>query len=160
MQGEILTGFPPVFNGDSKVLILGSFPSVMSRQVNFYYGNRHNRFWRVLSEIFSEEIGSAVEDKIKFLLNNKIALADIVSGCRIKGSLDSGIKDYTVRDLSVIFNGANIIKILCNGRKSYELTYRNYKNSGIPIIYLPSTSPANTAFDISQWREELKILMH
>lgn len=149
-------GFPAVFDNNSRVLILGSFPSIISRDSKFYYGNRNNRFWQVMNECLDNNIGKSVEDKIKFLLSHNIALWDIVSSCEIEGSLDSGIRNYTISDLDIILSHALIKKILCNGRTAHKLTVRYYGNIGLPIIYLPSTSPANVRFDIKEWKRELR----
>jgi len=155
IDGIIYMGFEPVYDDKSRILILGSFPSVMSRDIGFFYGNRHNRFWRVLSLLFEEKIGNLKEEKIDFLIRHRVALWDIVSACEIKGSLDSDIRNVKVADINKIIKNSNIEKIFCNGKKSYELTLRYYGNIGIPIIYLPSTSPANTKFSVDDWREKL-----
>lgn len=150
-------GFSPVFRSDSRILILGSFPSVISRKVDFYYGNPMNRFWKVMSVCFNEIINDTIDGKKDFLLRNNLALWDIISNCEIEGSSDNSIKNYEAADLSVILNNSKIQKILCNGRKAYELTVKIYRDLNIPIIYLPSTSTANTNFDIMLWRNELVV---
>lgn len=146
-------GFPPLFDGNSKILILGSFPSVRSREVQFYYGNKQNRFWRVLQQLFGGSVDT-VEQKKQLCLHNGIALWDIVISCEINGSLDSDIKKPVPADLSAVLSHAPIEKILCNGAKAYELTLRAYKGQ-IPVIKMPSTSPANVHFDFQKWADEL-----
>lgn len=148
-------GFQPVFNADSKILILGSFPSVKSREQAFYYGNKQNRFWCMLSEFYGGAI-ETIEDKIKLCLTNRVALWDIVTSCAIKGSMDSDIKNYELADLSVVLDHSCIVKILCNGDKAYQLTNKAY-NGNIPVVKLPSTSPANVRFDKAVWFNNLKI---
>lgn len=150
------TGFEPVYNRESKVLILGSFPSVKSRSVGFYYGNPQNRFWRVLSELFHENVGGNVSDKINFLLRHGIALWDIARACEIQGSSDSKIRRPQIVDLNPVLRGSNIRKIILNGKKAGELYAMEYGKSGIPYRVLPSTSPANVRFDLQPWREAFK----
>jgi len=149
-------GFEPVFDKNSKILILGSFPSVISRNAGFYYANPKNRFWNVLSQIFSIDIGDSAEEKKKFLSEHKIALWDIVYKCEIKGSSDSDLKCVCVSDLNKIFSIAKIEKIICNGRCAYQIFCRHYKDLKQICAYLPSTSPANFRFDIELWKNELK----
>lgn len=147
-------GFDPVFDADSKILILGSFPSVKSREISFYYGNRQNKFWKILSEFYGC-VAETVEDKIKLCLNNRIALWDVVESCTIAGSMDSDIKNYTLVNLSQVLDKCSIVKILCNGQKAYELTKSVYKGD-IPLVKMPSTSPANVRFDKTIWFDNLQ----
>ena len=155
MQSDDLVfyGFKPLFDSNSKILILGSFPSVKSREQAFYYGNKQNRFWKTLSEFYGGSV-ETIEDKIQLCLRNGVALWDIVVSCSIRGSMDADIKDYTLADLSVVLDKCNITKILCNGDKAYQLTKRAY-NGGIPVTKLPSTSPANVRFDKAVWFSNL-----
>ena len=147
---EKLHGFAPIFDGNSTVLILGSFPSVKSRQAEFYYGNKQNRFWRVLSEAFGESQPQTVEDKIQLCLKHNVALWDVVASCRITGSMDADIKDYELVDLQQVLTHSKIEKILCNGATSYKLTKTAYCGN-LPVYKLPSTSPANVRFDQAAW---------
>lgn len=146
-------GFEPIFNKDSKILILGSFPSVISREINFYYGNKQNRFWKMLETCYCKNVGKSIESKIEFLLKHKLALWDIVKTCEIKGSLDNDLKCIETVDLNEILNFVNIDKIICNGTKSYELFKKYYPH--LQAICLPSTSPTNGRFDITKWEKEL-----
>lgn len=150
---RIYCGFDPVFDNNSNILILGSFPSVKSREQSFYYGNKQNRFWQVLCEFYGRPV-TTVEDKIRLCLDNKIALWDIVTSCTIKGSMDADIANYTLADLSQVLSKCNIVKILCNGAKAYELTKTAY-NGDIPVVKLPSTSPANVRFNKQAWFDNL-----
>ncbi len=138
---------PPFFNENSSVLILGSFPSVKSRELGFYYGHPQNRFWKVLSKVYGEEIPSSVEDKKDFLLRHNIALWDVIKSCDIVGSSDSSIKNIEYNDLNRIFSVANIKAIFLTGKLSYEhycLSAKRYgfKHTG---ILLSSPSSANAA---------------
>lgn len=146
-------GFEPIFDKNSKILILGSFPSVISRKNQFYYANPQNRFWKMLFQIFDEPIDPSIDQKKAFLSAHHIALWDIVQSCEIKGSQDSKIQNTSVVDLSIILDYAPIQLILCNGKKAYEIYQKNYSNS-IPCVCLPSTSPANTRFTMELWKEQ------
>ena len=134
--------FEPVFDEDSKVLILGTFPSVKSREQNFYYGHPQNRFWRVLANLTGCEVPGTVEEKKGFLLREHIAVWDVIHSCDIIGSSDSSIRNVVPNDLSEILESADIRQIYCNGAKSYEY-YRKYqeKETGRKAKKLPSTSP-------------------
>jgi len=149
------SGFEPVFNENSRILILGSFPSVKSRDAGFFYGNPKNRFWKVVSSIFNEKISGDIEDKKCFLLKHKIALWDVVYKCEIKGSLDSNLKCLEVSDLKRILNAAKIERIFCNGTKSHQIFCKNFQDLKQICVYLPSTSPANFKFDFELWNREL-----
>lgn len=143
--------FDPVFNKDSKILILGSFPSVKSRENNFYYGHPQNRFWKVLAQVFQVEVPQTIEEKKQFLLKHHIAVWDVIESCTIIGSSDSSIKDVVVNDFSKILAESRIQKIYVNGTKANEL-YHKYaeKQTDIKAIKLPSTSPANAAWSIEK----------
>lgn len=141
----------PVFDKNSKVLILGSFPSVRSREEGFFYGHPQNRFWKVTSRIFGEELPVTIEEKKAFLIRNHIALWDVIGSCEIDGSSDSSIRDVTVNDLSVILDVADIRAIFLNGKKA-EQYYLKYL---FPVlkrdaVCLPSTSPANAAWNLEK----------
>ena len=155
MDTERKNGFSPVFNENSRVLILGSFPSVKSRQVDFYYGNKQNRFWKIVCEYFKEKIPNTMEGKREFLLKNNIALWDMVDSCEIVGSADSSIKAPVLVDLNEVLLYAKIEKIFLNGALSYQLFLKKYKDLCVPYQRLPSTSPANVRFDERIWKEEL-----
>lgn len=139
----------PVFDSNSSVLILGSFPSVKSREAQFYYGHPRNKFWKVLSGVFKDEEPITKEEKIDFLLRHRIALWDVIESCDIKGSSDSSITNVKVNDLKKIIEGSNIKRIFVNGDKAYRL-YNKYQKdtTGIEAVKLSSTSPANAKMDI------------
>ena len=148
-------GFAPVFDKDSRILILGSFPSVKSREIDFYYGPKQNRFWKMLCGYFNEEIPESVEGKKAFLKRRKIALWDMVVSCEIEGSADASVKNAETADLNVVLKSANIKKILLNGTLSYDLFVQSYENLPIPYQKMPSTSPANPRYDETVWRRAL-----
>ena len=149
----------PLFNESSRVLILGSFPSVKSREEMFFYGHKQNRFWKVLSSIFCSVEPKTIEEKKKLLLSNYIAIWDVIKSCEITGSTDSSIKNVIPNDLSVILGAAKIEKIIVNG-KTAEKYYNKYIEPRIRIkaICLPSTSAANAAFSLNRLIDEWKII--
>ena len=149
------TGFPPVYNKDSKVLILGSFPSVKSREISFYYGHKQNRFWRTICGYFHEEVPIDVEGKRAFLLRRNVALWDVARSCEIVGSSDASIKNAEIVELDEIFKTAKIERIFLNGSLAYQLFLQKYANIDIPYQKLPSTSPANPRFSLQSWTEAL-----
>ncbi len=147
-------GFDPIFDENSRVLILGSFPSVKSREQCFYYGNPRNRFWTILSEAFGEVLPKTIEDKKSLCLRHGVALWDIVTSCDIEGSMDADIRNYRTADLSGVLENSQIEKILCNGKTAYHITLSVYHGDK-KVVCLPSTSPANVRFDKSLWIDEL-----
>ena len=149
-------GFEPVYNKDSKLLILGSFPSVKSRKVDFYYGNRQNRFWKTVCSFFGEDIPETREDKIDFLLSHNIALWDIVTECEIEGSKDSTIKNFKIAGLEKVLQNSKISFIILNGSTAFEIFKKNYGNIDINYEKLPSTSPANPTFKSEVWFDTLR----
>lgn len=155
---QLVHTFKPIYNQDSKILILGSFPSVKSRENNFYYGHPQNRYWKVLANVLDVEVPQTVEEKKNMLLENHIAIWDVIHSCSIIGSSDNSIKDVVVNDFSEILQNSKVETIYVNGGKAYEL-YHKYaeKNTGIKAIKLPSTSPANAAWKLDRlcdtWRQ-------
>lgn len=147
-----------MFDKDSKVLILGSFPSVKSRQTDFYYGNKQNRFWKIVCGFFGEEIPENVEGKKLFLRRRKIALWDMVIACEIDGSADSTIRNAEVADIATLLKQTDIQKILLNGKLAYDLFIEHFSNCGVPYVKMPSTSPANPRFDKMVWEKELDVI--
>ncbi len=141
----------PLYDKNSKILILGSFPSVKSREQNFFYGHPQNRFWKVVSSIYKCKTPTDISEKTEFLLSHHIALWDVIASCEIIGSSDSSIKNVTPNDLSVILNNADIQQIFTNG-KTAEKYYNKYikKTIGRNSICLPSTSPANAAWSVEK----------
>ncbi len=155
----IVHPIPPLFDSESETLILGSFPSVKSREAAFFYGHPQNRFWSVVAEVFGAEKPLTVEDKKELILSNKLALWDVIAQCEIEGSADSTITDVTANDLSVIIRNSNVKRIFVNG-KTAEKYYNKYTypKTGIKAVCLPSTSPANAAWKIEKLVEKWKII--
>ncbi len=137
----------PVWNENSKVLILGSFPSVKSREEGFFYGHKQNRFWKVTASVCDCSVPESVEDKKKMLLSNGIAVWDVIHSCDIVGSSDSSIKNVVPNDIGIIIENSKVERIFTNGKKADEL-YKKYieQSVGINAVCLPSTSPANAAW--------------
>lgn len=138
--------FPAVYAPDSRILILGSFPSVKSREQRFFYGHPQNRFWRVLAALLGTDVPQTVEQKRAFLLEHRIALWDVIASCEIAGSSDASIRNAVPNDLSPILETASIRQVFTNGGTAHRL-YRKYiyPLTGREDIVLPSTSPANAA---------------
>ncbi len=152
----------PVFSGNSKILILGSFPSVKSREQGFFYGHPQNRFWMVLSAVFKEKTPLTVQEKREFLLRNGIAVWDVIASCQITGSADSSIHQVIPNDLSRIFSVADIRAVFVNG-KTAEKYFKKYQEqqTGRKAVCLPSTSPANAAYSLQRLVKEWeKILLY
>lgn len=149
--------FSPIYNEDSRILILGSFPSVKSRENHFYYGHPQNRFWKVLAKVLETDVPQTIEEKKTMLLENHIAIWDVIASCNIVGSSDTSIRDVEVNDFSKILEESNIHTIYVNGTKASEL-YHKYaeKKTGIQAIKLPSTSPANAAWKLERLYEAWK----
>lgn len=158
MQSVRVKGLPPVFDKESKVLILGSFPSVKSRQTDFYYGNKQNRFWKMLSNYFQVPMPETNEEKRAFVLRHGIALWDVVEECNIVGSSDTSIREYAVADLKKVLFVAPVKGIVLNGKTAEKIFMENYQNLDIPVYVLPSTSPANPRFKEELWRKALNEL--
>lgn len=139
--------FPPIYDGNSRILILGSFPSVKSREQLFFYGHPQNRFWRVTAAVYGSEAPGTIPEKKEFLLSHGIALWDVIASCEITGSSDSSIKNVAVNDLSPIFAASDIKRIFVNGQTAKRFYDRHTKPLvGREAAVLPSTSPANAAW--------------
>ena len=153
----IIHPIDPVYDSSSKILILGSFPSVRSREAGFFYGHPQNRFWKVTSAVFDEETPETIEEKRKFLLRNHIAVWDVLQSCDIEGSSDSSIRNVVPNDLGKILNCADIKVIYVNGKTAYRY-YLKYteKETQREAVCLPSTSPANASWStdklILEWK--------
>lgn len=149
--------FQPIFNKDSKILILGTFPSVKSREQHFYYGHPRNRFWKVLAALTNESIPADIPQKKQLLLNHNIAIWDVIQSCEIIGSSDSSIRNVVPSDIGSLLHQAPINAIFGNGNKACEL-FAKY-NPEYHIHKLPSTSPANAAWSlerlINYWQQEI-----
>lgn len=153
--------FKPIYDKNSEILILGSIPSIISRENNFYYGNDKNRFWKLISTVFNEEYPVSNEEKESIILKNNLALFDVVKSCSIKNSSDSSISNVKINDISSIINNSSIKKIIFNGNKAYELYLKYESNKFQNIVCLPSTSPANAKYSFNKlfeiWKKELVI---
>ncbi|WKY45886.1 DNA-deoxyinosine glycosylase [Eubacteriaceae bacterium ES2] len=154
--------FPPFFNENATILILGSFPSVKSREADFYYQHPQNRFWKVLSAVFEQTYPTTLSEQMQFLAYNRIALWDVIASCEIIGSSDSSIKKVIPNDIDSLLDGSSVSRIYTNGNKAFELYNRYCKHMiNLPIHRLPSTSPANARWKledlIKQWQVILLI---
>lgn len=152
---------PPLFDENSKILILGSFPSVKSRECGFFYGHPQNRFWKVMAFIFNEEVPNTIEEKRSMLLKNHVALWDVIASCDITGSSDSSIKNVVPNDVKSIINSSKVQKIYVNGKKAKSL-YDKFleKELGMSAVCLPSTSPANASWNLERLQNEWKRLLN
>ena len=155
----VIHPIPPVFDENSTVLILGSFPSVKSREYGFFYGHRQNRFWLVVSEVFNEKTPESIEDKKEMLLRNGVAVWDVIHSCQISGSADNSIKNAVPNDINRIIKESRIRRIFTNGKKADEL-YKKYieNRTGIKAVCLPSTSPANAAWSLERLTEKWRLI--
>lgn len=152
---QVYHEFEPVYNEKSKVLILGTFPSVKSREGQFYYHHPQNRFWKVMAALTKEKLPQTISDKKELLLNHHIAIWDVVQSCQIKGSSDSSIRDVVPADIDRILKDSSVEKIFTNGTTAHRL-YKKYcqKATGMEAVCLPSTSPANAVWRLEQLTEE------
>ena len=150
----------PVFDERSRILILGSFPSVKSREAAFFYGHPQNRFWKVVSAVLDAKCPQTVDDKKWLLLSHRIALWDVIASCRIEGSSDSSIRDVVPTDLRPILDTAPIRAVFCNGQTAFRL-YARYQQTqtGLCAIALASTSPANAAYGLDRLVENWKAIL-
>ena len=160
MSQTLVHPFPPVYDAESRVLILGSFPSVASRAQEFYYGHPRNRFWPLLTALLEEPEPNTIEEKKCMLLRHHIALYDAVTACTVAGSADASMQAIVPADLSGIFRTASIQTVFANGSKAYEICT---KRIGISAVKLPSTSPANARFRFEDllevWKQVLPALV-
>ena len=158
MKEHIIHPIPPFYDEDSQILILGSFPSVKSREQMFFYGHPQNRFWKVVASVFTDEVPVTIPEKKAFLIKHHIALWDVIASCDIEGSSDASINNVVANDLSIILDQAKIRRIIVNG-KTAEKYYIKYIEPELnrKAVCLPSTSPANAAWSlerlISEWRQ-------
>ena len=159
MSERIVHPFPPIYNSESRILILGSFPSTASRMQEFYYGHPRNRFWPLLTALLDEAEPHSIQEKKQMLLCHHIALYDAVTACTITGSADASMQSIIPADLSSIFKEAPIQAVFANGTKAYEVCI---KQIGISAVKLPSTSPANARFGfediLEAWKQLLEYL--
>ena len=152
--------FQPVVDENCRVLILGSFPSLKSREDGFYYGHPQNRFWRMLAAVYEEEMPTDIPAKQTFLLRHHIALWDVIASCQIEGSSDASVKEAVPVDIERLIHVANIEKVICNGNLAMKLYHQHLEQKvGFKAIGMPSTSPANAACSLMKlvetWRTAL-----
>ena len=155
--------FKPIFDKNSKILILGSFPSIVSRKFGFYYANPQNRFWRVLAGILNAPLPESTDEKISFLLIHRIAIYDAAISCEIKGSSDAKMTAVEPANLEPIFKTANITQVYANGGKAYEICKKYLEDEILKatknvVIKLPSTSSANAKFSIDKLANEWSVI--
>ena len=157
---RIVHSFEPVYDKSSEILILGTLPSVKSRENNFYYGHKQNRFWKVLAALLKEPLPNTIEEKKAMLLAHRIALWDVIQSCDIKGSSDSSIKNVQPTDIGMILEKTNVTQIYANGNKAGQL-YKRYQFpvTGIEATVLPSTSPANAAWSFDRLCETWRVIL-
>ena len=157
---HIVHSFEPVYDKASEILILGTLPSVKSRENNFYYGHKQNRFWKVLAALLKEPVPDTIEEKKAMLLARRIALWDVIQSCDIKGSSDSSIKNVQPTDIGMILEKTNVTQIYANGNKAGQL-YKRYQFpvTGIEATVLPSTSPANAAWSLERLCEAWYVIL-
>jgi len=151
---------PPLYDSQSRILILGSFPSVKSREGQFFYHHPQNRFWKVLAAVLKDTTPATIEEKAAFLHRHHIALWDVIGSCEIEGSSDSSIRQVVPNDLSPILASAPIAAVFCNGSTSHRY-YRKYTQAqtGFEAIPLPSTSPANAAWTLDRLTDSWTIIL-
>lgn len=150
----------PVYDSDSKILILGSFPSVKSREQQFFYGHKQNRFWRVMAQVLDCTVPEDITQKRDMLLSHHVAVWDVIASCEITGSSDASIRNVRPNDLSQILSQADIRAIYANGSKAYQLYQRYiYPVNGREVILLPSTSPANAGYSLERLVEAWSVIL-
>lgn len=160
-SNTVIHPFAPVFDKNCKILILGSFPSVKSREISFYYGHPQNRFWKVMAALLDYTVPQTTEEKKRMLLQNHIALWDTLHSCEIEGSADNTIQNPVPNDIASLLNGSAVRRIYFNGNASGKL-YKKYVSPkpDIPGVILPSTSPANAQYSLFRltevWKEKIK----
>ena len=159
-MNSIYHEIPPIYDEHANILILGTFPSVKSRAGNFFYNHPQNRFWKVLAAVYRCNVPATIIEKKEFLLQNHIAVWDVIQSCEIRGSSDSSIKNVVPNNLDIILDVADIKEIYTNGQKAHKL----YETYCLPAtlrhdVPLPSTSPANAAFSLEKlihvWKSEI-----
>lgn len=152
--------FAPVWNQDSRVLILGSFPSVRSREIGFYYGHPQNRFWRVLAALYDCGVPDGTRERRDFALSHGIALWDVFASCEITGSSDQSIRRAIPNNIADLLEGSTIRSVFCNGKKAYDAYQARLAEScGLSAVYLPSTSAANAAWRLDELVEAWRVLL-
>jgi TDG/mug DNA glycosylase family protein len=157
---RVIHPLDPIYDKNSRVLMLGTMPSPKSREAHFYYAHPQNRFWRVLSALFHEEIAPENTARAEFILKHHLALWDVLHSCEIQGASDASIKNAVPNDLSIILNNAPIQALFCTGKKSWSLYHRLIEPvNGRSAFCLPSTSPANCAVSFEKLCENYRLIL-
>ncbi len=158
MEELLIHPFPALYDEDSRILILGSFPSVKSREEGFYYAHPQNRFWKIMERLFGTKL-QTIDEKKAFLHKEHIALWDSIASCTIHGSADSAIENATANDIKGLIEKTRINAIFTNGAKAHDI-YMRYclKDTGMIPVKLPSTSPANAAYSLDRLLESWKTI--
>ena len=156
---KIIHPIPPLYDENSRILILGSFPSIKSREAMFFYGHPQNRFWALLARLFDEPVPQSIGEKRELALRHHIAMWDSIHSCTIVGSSDSSVRNVVPNDLSVILDNSKVERIFCNGALSHKM-YMKYifPTTGIEAVKLPSTSPANAAFSMDRLMQAWRVI--
>lgn len=162
MTETVVHPFAPIMNAESRILVLGSFPSVKSREIRYYYGHPQNRFWSMLSAVFESPLPQTNDEKEALVLGHHLALWDVIASCTITGSSDASIKDAVPVDIRRVLDHAPIERVICNGALSGRLYHRYLESiTGMPAIVMPSTSPANASWSLARltdaWRDPLHL---
>ena len=157
---HIIHTIPPVYDKHSTRLILGTMPSSRSREADFYYGNKQNRLWKILEAVFDEKTGDSKEEKIEFLLKNRLAMWDVAAECDIEGAADSSIKNVMPNDFTGIFHVAAVAKVYTTGKAAFKL-YQSLCSLkyNVPFYYLPSPSSANCAMSFEKIVSAYRVLL-
>ncbi len=156
---HVVQPFAPVYDEHSKVLILGSLPSVKSREQGFYYGHPQNRFWKVTAAVFGEPVPETIEEKKEMLLRNRLAVWDVIESCDIIGSSDSSVKNAEAADVAGLLSSSAIERVYVNGALAGKLYDRYlFEKTGIAAVRLPSTSPANARWNLEALIESWRII--
>lgn len=160
MENTVIHNIPPLFDGNSRVLLLGSIPSPKSREAGFFYAHPQNRFWRVLSAVLDEPLPTSTEEKRALCLRHGVALWDTIASCEITGASDASIRNAVPNDIGALLRQAPIARIFATGGKSAAL-YRKFvqAQTGVPIVALPSTSPANAAWSLARLTEAYRVIL-
>lgn len=155
---RIIHNLDPIYNNNSKVLILGSLPSIESRKQKFYYMNKQNRFWKIMENLYEVELNTT-QDKVKFLYKNNIALWDVISSCDITNSSDSSIKNVIPNNIKELVDNSKVTRIFCLGKTAFNLYNKYIKNiNNIDLYYLPSSSSANAKYSLTELTNFYKII--
>lgn len=157
---KVIHSINPVYNLDSRILVLGTMPSPKSREVGFYYSHPRNRFWPVMAAVFGEEVPKNSEEKCSLLLRHNVALWDVLASCEIAGAQDISIRNAVPNPIEELLRSTQITAVFTTGRKAYQLYQKHcYPKTRIEAIPLPSTSPANAAVSFERLVEAYRVIL-